>query len=291
MIISPIGRRAALLGGLASLGAAAAPGEAAIPIDVSRGRCILPVLLDGRVARMVLDTGAELTVVTRAAVARLGLRPDPWVGTTLRGAGGLLERHANADAVSAQAGGIKLFQGQPGRGLSLPVTSSDLGGADGLLGGDVLRHYTLDLDIPNARLVLRGAVAPAQTAGAVLLQPLRRDLLLAPVQLDGHALTALLDTGAAASLINARGLYRLGLLPARQVHDSLVPMQALGGESMVRRHRFGELRIGAVTVPEPTILTQAVPEPAYDLVLGLDVLGRQRLVLSYPGMTLQFIRG
>ena len=78
-------RRAVLLSGLASLGASAAPSDAAIPIDVSNGSCLVPVLLDRRLARMRLDTGAEVTLVTHAAVARLGLRPDPWVGTTLRG--------------------------------------------------------------------------------------------------------------------------------------------------------------------------------------------------------------
>jgi predicted aspartyl protease len=291
MRISAVGRRAALLGGLASLGAGAAPGEIEIRIDCSNGRCLVPVALDGRVARMRLDTGAELTLVTRAAVARLGLRPDPWVGTTLRGAGGLVERRANVDVGVAQLGGVKLFQRLAGGGLSLPVTNSDLGDADGLLGGDVLRHYVLDLDIPRARLALHRPGMPSHPDGAVPLQSLRGDLLLAQVRLDGRALTGLVDTGASASLINARGLYRLGLAPPLVVHDPAVPMLAVGGESIVHRRRFAELRIGAVTVAGPTILTESVPEPAYDLVLGLDVLGRQRLLLSYPGLTLQFLRG
>jgi hypothetical protein len=33
---------------------------------------------------------------------------------------------------------------------------------------------------------------------------------------------------------------------------------------------------------------EAVPSAAYDLVLGLDVLGRRRVVLSYGGLTLAF---
>src|ERR1700678_3833443 len=199
---SVVGRRAALLGGLASLGAGAAPGDTAIPIDCSNGRCLVPVVLDGRVARMLLDTGAELTLVTGAAAARLALRPDAWVGTTLRGAGGLVERRANVDVGVARLGGVRLFQRLPGGGLSLPVTNSDLGGADGLLGGDVLRHFVLDLDIPGARLALRGPATPSHPRSAVPLQSLRGDLLLAQVRLDGHALTGLVDTGASVSLIN-----------------------------------------------------------------------------------------
>jgi predicted aspartyl protease len=289
MMFSPIGRRAALLGGLASLGAGAAAGDTTIQIDVSDGRCLVPVRLDGRAARMILDTGAEMSVVTGAAMARLGLRRDPWVGTTLRGAGGLVERRANVDVDVAQLGGMKLIQHPPGGALSLPVTSSDLGGADGLLGGDVLRHYVLDLDIPAARLALHGPESSPPSNGDVKLQSLRGDLLLAPVILDGHALTGLVDTGASVSLINARGLYRLGLVPALQVHDPAVSMLSVGGESIVRRRQFTSLRIGPLKLAAPNILTQPVPEAAYDLVLGLDVLARQRLLLSYPGLKLQFI--
>jgi predicted aspartyl protease len=289
MSSSRFGRRAALLGGLASLGAGAPPGDIAIQIDVSDGRCLVPVRLDGRAARMILDTGAEISVITGAAMARLRLRRDAWVGTTLRGAGGLVERRANVDVSVAQLGEVRLVQHLPVAGLSLPVTSSDLGGdADGLLGGDVLRHYEVDLDIPGARLALHGPEAPPRGDSGIKLQLLRGDLLLAPVTLDGHALTGLVDTGASTSLINARGLYRLGLVPALQVHDPAVPLLSVGGETIVRRRQFSELRLGALKLAAPTLLTEAVPEAAYDLVLGLDVLGLQRVRLSYPGLTLRF---
>jgi hypothetical protein len=234
---------------------------------------------------MLLDTGAELTILTSAAVARVGLRPDPWVSTSMRGAGGLVERRANVDVRMALAGTVPLFQRQPGAGLILPVTTSGLGGADGLLGGDVLRHCTIALDIQAARLSLNAA---PPGAGAVRLQSLRRNLLLAPVELDGHRLLALVDTGASRSLINASGLYRLGLAPSLLAQNQPVPIQTVGGASIARPHRFATLRIGALTLAQPTLLTVPIPEPAFDLILGLDVLGRQPMRLSYTGMTLGF---
>ena len=280
-----IGRRRVLLGALASLGASGLV-DAAVPVDIINRRCVVPVVLDGRKARMVLDTGAERTIVTRAAVERLGLRFDLWVETTLRGAGGELETHANADVGSAIAAGVPLFQRQPGEGLSLAVTNSDLDGADGLLGGDVLRHYTLDLDFPRGRLALRPAYQVAPVAGTLQLRLLWPDLLLAPVRLDGHDLTALVDTGASASLVNARGVYRLGLTPERAGRDPIVSAMGLGGNLTARLHRFAELRVGSLTVAEPQMLIAAVPEPAYDFTLGLDVLGQQRVLLSYVNLTL-----
>ncbi len=274
-----IGRRAAIAGGAAALMAA---GNAAIPLRIEGGLCLVPVSLDGRDASMVLDTGAERSILTQQAAARLRLRRDLWIGTTLRGGGGMLERFANAAINRAQAGGVVLFQRAPGTGLSLPVTGSDLGGADGLLGGDVLRHFTLVLDVPAARLVLLSA----PMAGAVRLTPWRGDLLLAPVRLDGRALVALVDTGAAGTLINARGAYRLGLSAVQTRGDAPAGLAGIGGVSPARLHRFARLEIGSLALDAPRLLVTAVPEAAYDMILGLDVLGRQPVVISYASSSL-----
>jgi len=286
MNFSPIGRRAVLLAGLVNL--SASPAWAAIPLDLANGRCVVSVLLNGRPARMVLDTGAERTVVTPSTVQRLGLRKDIWVDSTMRGAGGMLETHANADVDWATIGGTALFQRPSTPGLSLSVANFDLGDADGLLGADVLRHYALDLDFPRAQLTLRPANQTVPRTGAVQLSPLHGDLLLAPVQLDGHSLLALVDTGASVSLINARGLYRLGLTPQQLEQDQPLSTTSLGGKFLGRMHRFAELRLGALTIIKPWMLAARIPELAFDLTLGLDVLGRQRVFLSYADLALDF---
>jgi len=282
-----IRRRGVLLGLLAS-SAGRASAAAGVAVEIIGQRCVVPVELDGRTARMILDTGAERTVVTRAAAVRLGLRADAWVATTMRGAGGLLESHANVDVGVASVGGMRLSQKLESGALSLSVTGADLGGADGLLGGDLLRRYTVDLDFPRARLSLRQG-EPAET-DFVRLRPWGRDLLLASLRLDGVDLIGLVDTGAAASLVNARGLYRLGLSPERLADDPVVSLVGLGGRIPARPHRFTELDFGGFGIARPLLLTAAVPEIGYDLTLGMDVLGRQRLVLSYSDMSLGFGR-
>jgi predicted aspartyl protease len=69
------------------------------------GRSLVLLLLEGKLTRMVLDTGAERSTITRAAAGRLGLTFDPRVETTMRGAGGQLERHPNAYVRPASIGG------------------------------------------------------------------------------------------------------------------------------------------------------------------------------------------
>ncbi len=277
------------LGSVVVLAAAPLPPVIAVPIEVKDGRCVVPMLLDGRRARMVVDTGAERTVVTRAAAARLGLRRDLWVDTPMVGAGGLLETHPNVDADSATIGGTRLFHELPGRGLSLSVTDLQLGDADGLLGGDLLRHYTLDLDMPQARLALRPAWT-APTGNVVAVQPWARGLLLAPLRLDGTELTALVDTGASRTLINARGLHRMGITAADAVRDPVVSASGLGGSFQAHLRQFGALQLGQTRFPNALLLIAAVPEIAFDMILGLDVLGQQRFLLSYASLRLGFIR-
>ncbi len=281
-----LGRRAAMLGGLACL-AAAPPGGMVIETFGGR-RCIVPVVIDGKPARMLLDTGAQRTMVTRAGLARLGLRLDPWVGTTLEGAGGRYEQHQNAVAQAVIAGGLRLVQRAPGTPFSMPVTSLDLSEADGLLGADVLMHLTIDLDIPGSRLALLPPDTAAPERGGVRLRALRRDLLLAPIRLDGHDLIALLDTGSTTSLVNARGLRKLGLSAEQVAADPAVPSSGLGGQFTAHALRFAELRLGPIAVPRPVLLLADVAEPAHDLLLGLDVLGRQRILFSYATLTLGF---
>lgn len=278
-----LGRRAALLGGLACV--AAAPVQS-IPIETAGGRhCILPVVMDGKPGKMLLDTGSQRTIVTRAALARLGLRLDPRASSQLQGAGGGSEEHQNATVGTLTAGGLRLVQRAPGAPFSMPVTSLDLGESDGLLGGDVLTHQTVDLDIPNLRLALLPPSPSLQ--GPVRLWRLRGDLLLALIRLDGLELVALLDTGASNSLITAGGIHRLGLAPEALAGTPVVPSFGLGGAFTAHTLRFGELRLGPVTVPRPRLLLADVSAPAH-LLLGLDVLGRQRFVLSYASLTLSF---
>jgi len=279
-------RRTLLLGSLTTLAAATLPTDDAVVIDLTDGLCVVPVLLDGRVARMVLDTGAERTVVTRAAARAFNLRRDPWVDTPMVGAGGLVETHPNVDVGSASLGGVALFQSLPGRPLSLAVTDQSLGMADGLLGADMLRHHMLELDMPKARLMLRPAGAAPPAGSSVRLQPWAQGLLLAPIRVDGGELTALVDTGASRTLVNARGLYKLGINPADDRRGAIVTTAGLGGRFQARMHGFATLQLGRLVVRDPLLLTAAIPEAAFDVILGLDILGKQNLRLSYAALRL-----
>src|SRR5690242_2112685 len=80
-----------------------------VALTIARGVLLVPVEVNGVEASVVLNTGAARSVVTEAAVQRLGLARDPWVGTTMSGIGGI-NRRANADTRSFSLGGIPLVR-------------------------------------------------------------------------------------------------------------------------------------------------------------------------------------
>jgi predicted aspartyl protease len=119
--------------------------DAACPLPtVARGNSLLvDVALDGHPARLVLDTGATATVLTRRAAEAAGLEIDDENRRTASTANGV------AEFSPAVVGWLSIGD----RGVrDLPVATCDACdaiGADGLLGVDVLRALRVRVDLPT----------------------------------------------------------------------------------------------------------------------------------------------
>jgi predicted aspartyl protease len=135
---------------------AAGPGSAgdrrADPLDACRSRAAqvpgllfaVPVLFEGRSARLLVDTGASHTRLAGDASAAIGLPRD---GTRDQlGVGGVREPMAVARTVSVRVGGLDQVAD-----VAIGGGSSGCGG-DGLLGIDVLRQCELVLTAGGGRL-------------------------------------------------------------------------------------------------------------------------------------------
>ncbi len=277
--------------------------RATVLLEVAAGHILVTVAINGAPARLVLDTGAARSLVTPAAVQRLGLRLDKWVTSTVMGVGGY-ERHAVADPNSLVLAGIALKHRTLVHDDTLvvaPIGGTDLSKApiDGLLGRDFLSTFDLALDLPARTMTLydvsdcAGRFLPwtvPYTAIAAL--PAYGDALVIPVQVDGRMLRALPDTGASTSLIGASGMMRLGLMTQPIAPAPGVSVNGVGAFARVAHpYRFATLRVGDVAVQHPEVLAALLHfHPTVDMLLGLDVLRGQRVWLSYA--TLQvFVAG
>ncbi len=220
---------------------------------------------------------------------RLGLGLDPWVGSTMRGIGGI-ERHQDAVASSVVLGGAALRQNAllPHASFAVGGLASGVTDVDGLLGRDFLAHYDLDLDGRGRVLALyevrgcAGRFLPWHVPyAAIATLPGYGPGLAIPVRIDGQSLRALPDTGADVSLLIAPGMSRLGLDLAGVSGDQRGVTGGVGKWRMVvRRHEFDTMQVGNETIERPRLLVAPV-RLHFDMLLGADWFLPRRVWLSF----------
>jgi len=108
----------------------------------------LKVDLNGRTARLLLDTGAGGLLINRRAAERAGIKPV--VQTKLRGIGdkGPVGGYIGY-ADSIKVGGLEF------RNCLVEVSEQrSVAGEDGLVGTDIFSHFLVTLDFPNEKLLL-----------------------------------------------------------------------------------------------------------------------------------------
>lgn len=109
-----------------------------------------PILVSARIngggpVTLILDTGADRTLVAPAALARLGVQTPSTYDATVQGVTGAIR----ADVVSIQSLEVGGARAGP---LAIIAHDAELAGADGLLGRDFLSLFSVTID-PAASVV------------------------------------------------------------------------------------------------------------------------------------------
>jgi predicted aspartyl protease len=243
---------------------------------------------NGKAVTLILDTGAERTVLTPDVAERVGAqRPSIEFQRHLRGIAGDLASH-EVELRSFAAGGVPI----PWRRvLVAPVKMAKVFPTplDGLLGADALSDFDIDLDLPRHQMTFYQkqtcSTAAPNWAGpytSVSTSVSRGERLFFPVQLDGHRLTAVIDTGAQVTVLATASARALGLTEGVLSRDRSVTMQGVAGEPLSSRaHRFASLEVGALVIRNPELVVTDLKLNEADIVLGIDFLSSRRLWLSY----------
>jgi len=283
-----------LLGTAQAVGCQVTP-KATVPLDMMHGVPTLQLLVDGQPARFVLDTGAGRTTVSVAAVRRLGLSLNKWIGTTVEGIGGL-QRHQDASPQSMVLAGLSLHQTGLGAPLSLAVAalpfSNQRPGSeiDGLLGRDLLGSSDLDLDLQHLRLTLFSVtdcqadfVPWKHPYGTVPTIPAYRQDLVFLAELDSRPMRTMIDSGAGISFLTASGTVRAQLPPLAPGRDAAARVAGVGPRRLIARlHRFDTLSVAGITTSSPALVVSDVHlSPLLDMLLGVDWLRTHRVWLSF----------
>ena len=156
------------------------------------GRIWAPVYIDGKgPLRLVLDTGASRSALTRGAVARLDLQIDPSRTVLLRGTTGSA-RVPIVRARKVEIGDL-LAERQ-----TLVVVEDAFGGADGVLATTLLEDRRILADFRRDRIEIARSKGRAAPPGFTVLpiKLLERHVPWVEATVGGVRVKAIIDTGS-----------------------------------------------------------------------------------------------
>lgn len=257
------------------------------------GRIAAPVMINGQGPfRLILDTGASQSVITKRVADTLGLLLTPESRLMLHGVTGSL-------AVPA----VYLDTFETGdliqRNLRVAVLGSVMGGADGILGVQGFDGLRVSVDFSDDEITIaRSRGQRARLHEGTIPATLRFGRLLV---VDGYVgrirVKAVIDTGAETTLGNSA--LRDALLRRKRFKDGPDDATVTGLNEASQRGRFirsPRIRLGDAEIDGLHIiygdihvfkLWELEDEPA--ILVGMDVLGSlERLVIDYRRAEIQF---
>jgi predicted aspartyl protease len=265
-----------------------------LPIRIAGGHLYTTVKLNGVELRMIIDTGAEWTTVSKAAATRMGL--------SFRRAGDLYGVGGYTALYGFQA---KTFEIGHLHGHALPLAVSDISfddgeeQADGLLGADYLSGYDMDLDI-SGKIGLFKVLGQCSAPVSSLPEPVYQAGFMkqehpddisprVAVQIGGHHLTAIIDTGAPRSAIFRNAAYWIGLdADALATHPDGTTTGVGPRTVRVLRRVTPPITIGEITIANLPIdiIDQRLRDTGVDMLLGMDFFAHVHGWLSFSSHTL-----
>jgi predicted aspartyl protease len=262
--------------------------RAVLPIDTVAAVPLVSAQINGAPARFILDTGAEEIVLTSPAVQRLHLASDAHRIVTTRGAGGESRRFP-AIMHGLRLGGMDVPDHLVPV-LPRPLPMVDGVRPDGLLGVTLLSAFEVDLDFPDRTMTLyAGRLCPATVVptwpgrfSTLDAQSSVRGRFIVPIRIDGHAMSALIDTGTQTSVVATDAAAAAGVSPAMLARDPRTELRGAGPDLVATHmHVFADIALGDTVFHNVPLLVADRVAGNPDVILGMDYLAGHRIWLSY----------
>ncbi len=278
-----------LAAGVACLWGPLARAQDGRPADVVGARLqgrvfFVPVLLNGRGPYpFILDTGATDTVVTPATAVRAGLATRPWSGSQRTAVAATLAVGA------AQVERLQVFVFDPPQALALRLNEGlDYGG---ILGYTFLARFVTTFDYPRGTVRLDpvervpggGAAGHPEGGFAIPFRLIDRLIHVSVAVDETRALTFLLDTGAAETLLMPETAERLRLRGTPVTGDA-------GWQRVV----LGRVALGTVVATDTPAVIHRLPGErsagaSYAGILGYPFLLPYAVTVDYAARTVSFV--
>lgn len=263
-------------------------GLSELPVTMAGLRPLLETKVNGVETPFMVDSGAFYSMITPGAAARLGLRTRAMpAGLTISGANG---------AADASVATIKLFTiaGVNVPNIDFIVAGGAIGAESaGVIGQNVLGIFDVEYDLANGAMRLikakgceRKMLAYWAKGVPYMEVPMeartgRMSHAVVTVSVNGVKLRAMLDTGAATSVIALGGARRAGIRPT----GPGVEIRGLSGGIGSRAVRtwvapVGSFAIGGLRVNRTKIAIGDMDLGIADMLLGDDFFLSNRVYIA-----------
>lgn len=257
---------------------------AEVPFALEGYLIVVEGKINGKPAKLILDTGAGLGLFTPKTAAKLELKS---IGKANIGGGG--EKAAQADLTLVQTIEIGGALQRQQMGIILELPSGAKADFDGIVGYPFLKNYVVQIDYlaKKVRFLTPEQFSPDPKA-SVLPMSLRMNVPEIPVRIDGLAGKVWVDTGYSGALTFTSPTVEKNVLAAKYPKRvETVLGQGLGGVTKGQMTRIGALELGDVSLPGViTGLSRdksgALADSEIIALLGGEVLSRFTVTLDYP---------
>lgn len=259
-----------------------------LPVHMDGTRAIATLGINGTPVPVIVDSGAFYSTLTRASAEQLGLTlrslPD---GFTVTGFAGNMVRPKKAVVKTVQLQGAQIDD------IEFLVGGNDSGlGAMGILGRNILGIFDTEYDLAHGmiRLVRRGSDcdkanmaywAQDTPVSQVALLPDRyaiRPAIRARLEVNGHEITALFDTGA-STVVSLDVAHDAGLKDA-DLHRDGTSYGIGSGSVRSWSGRFESVSLGGETVHNNRLQVSEFDTHDFDMLVGIDFFLAHRIYVS-----------
>lgn len=256
---------------------------ALLPVN---GEYLVETRINQYLVKLILDTGSQGTIVTQALADKLDLPIDHRRSTRMIAVSGRGDSAHNAIISDFQIGHL------PSRRLSATVDSANLGmvpAFEGILGADILFNTDIAFDFPNrtvgfydtAGCARSGPPAGERYLAVAAKRSEHTGRFLIPVQINGHSLWGILDTGATGTAIS-RGAALSAGIPESALDGGhvLASTDAFGKRTSNRKITFASVAIGPERFHNVAMPVADASFREGDLLIGQDYLRSRKVWLS-----------
>lgn len=260
-----------------------------LPITMNSLRPTIPVKINNRDAKFVLDSGAFYSIMSSATAAEydLKLTPAPF-GFRIMGVGGSAE---------AQIATVKEFTivGITVKNVQFLVGGSEVAAYEGVLGQNLLEKFDVEYDLASGAIRLFRTEDCEHTLLAYWLKPgqdyssMHIDFIdpanphtIGVAYVNGQSIRVAFDTGAFTSLLSAKAAARAGIKPDS---EGVVEAGYSGGfgRGRVKTYiaRFASFKIGDAEEIKNARLRIADMDLRFaDMLLGADFFVSHRIFVA-----------